>query len=138
MTRQRRLILEEVRRCGGHLTADEVYQRVRKSLPTISLGTVYRNLDVLSRTGEILRVQLAGDQMRFDANTRPHSHVRCRECGRVCDVEVEFQILDERVAQQSGYEVLEHRLEFSGICPRCRGVETPSTAEADARTTRHL
>ena len=65
MTRQRRVILEEIRRTNSHPAADEIYERVRKRLPRISLGTVYRNLDVLCELGEIQRLELSGAMKRY-------------------------------------------------------------------------
>jgi Fur family ferric uptake transcriptional regulator len=121
MTRQRRLILEYVRRSRSHPTADEVYEAVRRDLPHVSLGTVYRNLDVLSRCGVIHRLELAGTMSRFDGRHDGHSHVRCVECGRLDDVNVALpEGLDKLCSQASGYCVRAHKLEFHGLCPDCR------------------
>ena len=76
---------------GVHPTADEVYQVVRKRLPRISLGTVYRNLDVLSESGEISRLDRCGAQYRFDGDLEQHYHIRCSSCGRVDDIEGVFR-----------------------------------------------
>ena len=121
MTRQRRIILEELRQLRNHPTADDLYEIVRKRLPRISLGTVYRNLDMLSRTGAILRIEMGGAQYRFDGNPLPHSHVRCRECGRVADVDVPpMQASLPPPELACGYQVTGLRMEFVGTCPECR------------------
>ena len=86
MTRQRMVILEELKKVRTHPTADELYAMVRARLPRISLGTVYRNLDFLAETGEILKLEAAGSIRRFDGDIRPHQHIRCTNCGRVGDV----------------------------------------------------
>ena len=86
MTRQRRVILDEFRTAGLHHTADEVYWAVRRTLPNISLGTVYRNLEVLTQAGLIRTLHLGGGQRLYDGGMHPHYHVRCRECGRISDV----------------------------------------------------
>ncbi len=86
MTKQRSVILNELRRSDLHPTADEIYQAVRKKLPRISLGTVYRNLDMLAREGLIHRIHQAGSQMRFDAHAGDHIHIRCAYCGRIHDI----------------------------------------------------
>jgi Fur family transcriptional regulator, ferric uptake regulator len=83
MTSQRRIILEELRKTKTHPTADELYVVARKRLPKISLGTVYRNLDQLAESGEILKLEMCGCQKRFDGNTHEHFHARCQGCGRV-------------------------------------------------------
>jgi len=125
MTHQRQVILEEVQKVNTHPTADEVYEMVRKRLPRISLGTVYRNLEILSTSGLILKIGPPSNQMRFDGKTDNHYHIRCVSCGRVEDAPVEsFDKLEEAMQKKSNYSILGHRLEFLGICPVCRGKET--------------
>ena len=107
-TRQRRLILEEFQTPGKHRTADEVYARVRKKLPNISLGTVYRNLDLLSRAGLIKRLHLGGRQKQYDGGMHRHYHVQCIRCGRISDVSADpFGDLDAAAAA-SGFTILSH------------------------------
>lgn len=121
MTRQRRIILEEVSRLKSHPTADEVYRIVRKRMPKVSLGTVYRNLDLLSESGVIGRLKTSGSQYQFDGNTEDHFHVRCVECGRIDDVEaVDIRMPETLVEESSGYQFVGYRLEFRGYCPTCR------------------
>ncbi len=120
MTTQRRVILEELKKMHTHPTADEVYHAVRKRLPRISLGTVYRNLDMLSASGEIAKLDKCGSQFRFDGDTAGHYHIRCVKCGRVDDVEgVEIEVPERLVRERVGYEVQGHSLEFVGMCPKC-------------------
>ena len=88
MTTQRQVIMEELRKVKSHPTAGELCQMVRKRLPRISLGTVYRNLDILSRSGLIQKLDVAGQEMRFDGDIRDHYHLRCLDCGGVSDVEM--------------------------------------------------
>ncbi|MBG0775417.1 MAG: transcriptional repressor [Desulfovibrionaceae bacterium] len=121
MTIQRRVILEELRKVTSHPTADEVYEMVRRRLPRVSLGTVYRNLDLLAESGEILKLERAGAQMRFDGNAEDHYHVRCVRCGRVADVHAKVQpprILDCNV---DGFTITGSSLEFFGVCDYCAG-----------------
>ena len=121
MTRQRRVILEELRKNRSHPTADELYARVRRRLPRISLGTVYRNLEILSECGMIQKLELAGAQRRFDGNCEEHYHVRCLGCGRVDDVPVKSAAsVVRKIRGRLGYEIVGHRLEFVGYCPKCR------------------
>jgi Fur family transcriptional regulator, peroxide stress response regulator len=122
MTKQRRLILEEVRRMMDHPTADEVYEAVRKTIPRISLGTVYRNLDVLAESGEIARLKNSGNQSRFDGDTSNHYHVRCTECGRIANLKgVDVEVDGLQLGAACGFEVVGHWLEFQGVCPACKG-----------------
>jgi len=120
MTRQRRAILEALAGTDAHPTADQVYAMVRRRLPRISLGTVYRNLDLLSQAGLVRDLRLGGGPRRFDGITDPHYHVRCVRCGQVADVPVKTApALERAAARSSGFAILGHRLEFTGICPRC-------------------
>ncbi|MDL2314323.1 transcriptional repressor [Desulfovibrio sp. OttesenSCG-928-C14] len=122
MTRQRALILEELRAVTTHPTADEIYDKVRAKMPRISLGTVYRNLDLLSEGSEILKLEYAGFQKRFDGNTVPHQHVRCLRCGRVGDVhpEVETPSIPSNM-DVPGFSIVSARVEFFGLCDACAG-----------------
>jgi Fur family ferric uptake transcriptional regulator len=120
MTRQRRVILEEVRRMHAHPSADEVYAAVRKRLPRISLGTVYRNLEVLSEMGEVQKLELGGSVMRFDWDPNKHYHIRCLQCGRVDNAPVApMRELESDLYGTTVYEIIGHRLEFIGLCPAC-------------------
>jgi Fur family ferric uptake transcriptional regulator len=121
MTKQRRVILDELRKLKSHPSADEVYRRVRRFLPRISLGTVYRNLEVLSQEGVVQKVELGGPQRRYDGDITTHYHVRCIECGRVEDAPVKpTKSVEERLRRLSDYEILGHRVEFIGLCPKCK------------------
>jgi Fur family ferric uptake transcriptional regulator len=120
MTHQREVILEEIRKVNTHPTADEVYTMVRKRLPRISMGTVYRNLEILSTLGLIQKVGPVTSQMRFDGNTRVHYHIRCLRCGRLGDAPMEpVSNIEDPVRGATDYAILGHRLEFVGICPLC-------------------
>jgi len=127
MTRQRRVILEEIRRLGSHPTADELYETVRRRLRRISLGTVYRNLEILSRSGLIQKLKLGAQQRRFDGNVERHYHVRCMRCGSVDDVAVEpMSSLEDTARRGSDYEITGHHVEFVGFCPTCKDLRTAS------------
>jgi len=119
VTRQRAVILEELRKVATHPTADEVYAMVRQRLPRISLGTVYRNLDLLAERGEILKLESAGNCKRFDGITRPHQHVHCRKCGRMADIMLSVPMPDTRGIILPGFTITAARLEFDGLCDAC-------------------
>ena len=122
MTRQRRVIIEELRKVDTHPTAYEIYEQVRRRVPRISLGTVYRNLEILSDSGLINKLETAGTQKRFDGVTDNHYHVRCTKCGRVADLPLALLSAINHVAGGvTDFEILWHNLEFGGLCPRCKG-----------------
>jgi Fur family ferric uptake transcriptional regulator len=127
MTRQRQIILEELRKVDSHPSADEVYEMVRKRLPRISLGTVYRNLEILSDLGEIQKLELGGDLKRFDRKSNKHYHIRCMNCGRVDDAPIApLNQVEDELYGATVYTIIGHRLEFEGLCPQCS--KAPETA----------
>jgi len=120
-TPQRRVIHEELCRLDTHPTAAEIYGAVRLRLPRVSLGTVYRNLDVLYEDGLINRLEFSGAETRYDGTMKPHSHVRCTSCGRLADVfDPAAQLPASPPAELAGFLVTGHRLEYRGVCPACR------------------
>lgn len=120
LTTQRQIILEELGKVTSHPTANEVYDMVRRRLPRIGLGTVYRNLELMADSGIILKLEVGGTQKRFDATVAPHYHVRCTSCGKVDDIDLEVQSqINQVAAHASNYRILGHHIEFSGICPKC-------------------
>ncbi|MDH5523204.1 MAG: transcriptional repressor [Desulfobulbaceae bacterium] len=121
ITKQRQLILDELMSVKSHPTADELYQMVRKRLPKISLGTVYRNLEIMSDCGVIQKLDIGGTQKRFDANAETHYHVRCAKCGKVDDIDMPpDRSVEKEAGKLSKYTIIRHRLEFTGICPACK------------------
>jgi Fur family transcriptional regulator, peroxide stress response regulator len=119
MTRQRRVILDELRKVKTHPCADELYENVRKVLPRISMGTVYRNLEILTRQNEILTLNIPGSLKRYDGNPHPHYHIRCLECGCIDDAPMEVLNLDQYSKSFSNFEIKGHHIEFTGVCQTC-------------------
>lgn len=121
LTTQRQIILEELAKVKTHPTASELYELVRKRLPRIGLGTVYRNLELMAEKGIILKLEVGGAQKRFDATTETHYHVRCTVCGRVDDLDmpVSQECLQE-AQKRCDYKILDHHVEFIGICADCQ------------------
>ena len=122
MTRQRMLILEELRSTCSHPTAEELYSRVRARMPHISLSTVYRNLELLANAHEIHRIDSAGSIRRFDGNLAPHRHIQCTRCGKVADLPMDCCTEPELVAVD-GFTVTGVRVEFEGLCEECRQLQ---------------
>jgi len=130
MTRQRRVILEELKKLKAHPTADEIYEVVRKRLPRISLSTVYRDLETLCDWGMVRLLEVGCAKKHFDYDTRDHYHVRCSRCGRVENLPVEpFTYLEQAFRDLCDYEVTGHKLELIGFCPACKKKEGESSEE---------
>jgi Fur family ferric uptake transcriptional regulator len=132
LTGPRRVILDVVRSTTAHPSATQVYARVRRRLPRVSLATVYRNLRRLAAEGLLLeRADLTG--LRFDGRTDRHDHFTCVACRRIFDLPA--RALGATPAP-GGFEVLEHRIEFYGRCPSCRrrSSRAPRRASDSSRT----
>ena len=130
-TIQRALVLEAVNTLQCHATADEVYEAIVKEHPTVSKATVYRNLNLLSEMGEIRKMEIPGGADRFDHRCHDHCHVRCEQCGRVFDVDMDYVTgLEKGIRDTHGFAFTGYDILFRGICPDCR--------ESTCATTGHI
>jgi Fur family ferric uptake transcriptional regulator len=120
-TPQRQVILEELRQLRTHPTATELYALVRERLPRVSLGTVYRNLEVLCEDGQARKLVLAGNDARYDGQVHAHDHIRCLRCGALHDLPAgTAQIQMPAGVTAAGFRIEGYRLEYHGICPACQ------------------
>ena len=123
-SKKRELVLQAVLQSDEHPTADMVYRQVREKDPTISLATVYRNLNQLADNHMIRRVTVPGDSDHFDCTTRQHEHMICTKCGRVVDIWPE-QPLAQAFERLPEVTVTGYDLVLYGLCRSCRGQDTP-------------
>ncbi len=120
-TIQKELVLKAVNELKRHVTADEVYDFIKKDYPTIGKGTVYRNLGVLVEEGLVRKVEIPDGPDRFDFTLKNHYHVRCVKCGEVFDVDMDvITDLEDRIRDTHGMEFLSYDISFKGVCPACR------------------
>lgn len=120
-TIQKDLVLKAVQQMKRHVTADAVYEFIKKDYPTIGKGTVYRNLGILVEEGAIRKVDIPGGADRFDFTLKNHYHVSCVVCGEVFDVDMdELPDLKEQIHDTHGIQFLDYDILFRGICPICR------------------
>ena len=121
MTNQRELILQELQKSRKHLSADELYERVKKVMPRISLATVYRNLETLSEAGIIGKLEISGRQKRFDYDVSDHHHIYCIQCHRVDNITLDQNaVRPPEDGMVQGYSITGFRVEVAGLCPACR------------------
>lgn len=119
-TKQREIVYEAVMARCDHPSADDIYQDVYKKDSKISKGTVYRNLNTLSESGDITHVKVPGAD-RYDGRLDRHYHIMCTECGRVFDVPMEYQEeYDSTISERTGFVIDKHLMLFEGICPDCQ------------------
>ncbi|MEE8558986.1 MAG: transcriptional repressor [Myxococcota bacterium] len=123
-SRQRTRILELVRASPEHPTAARVHGALRGLDPHLSLGTVYRNLEILSAQGEIRAVPTPNGSTRYDGNPKPHHHFTCEACGEIVDVDLRLPAgLTTRVRRRYGVKPTRFRIDFYGLCGSCTDVE---------------
>ena len=121
-SRQREKIFQVLRRTTSHPTAEWVYEQVRQQIPRVSLGTVYRNLHILTAQGKIRELDFGEGLHRYDATVEQHYHFVCEKCGVVEDLSVTPQNdLHDRVRDVVSGKVTSHRLDFFGVCTDCLG-----------------
>ena len=119
-TKQRTLIYETVQGSSSHPTADDVFRAVRTKMPNISLGTVYRNLNVLTELGKIRKISIPGQPDHFDRQGDWHDHMVCVHCGRMLDITLQaMPTLPEQLALQSGLTITGYSLVAQCVCPEC-------------------
>ena len=119
-SKKRQAILDALRNTTEHPSAEMLYARLKPEYPDLSLGTVYRNLAMFIRDGDVISVGTVSGQERYDAVTKPHAHFICSECGCVLDVcSPCLSELDKSVESETGGEVSGHSLSFSGTCRSC-------------------
>ncbi|MDP9363729.1 MAG: transcriptional repressor [Chloroflexota bacterium] len=128
-TAQRTQILDVVRAADGHLTAGEIFERVRRRDPRIAYGTVYRALHLLASHGLVQELTFADQASRYDKRVDRHDHVQCAGCGLLVDVDVPVALIARHVAEeQSGFAIESHHTVFAGRCAECRGQRNKATA----------
>ena len=119
-SRQREAILLNLSKRYDHPTAETVYLDIKQEFPNISLGTVYRNLSLLSDLGEIQKIVTGAGPDRFDGNPMPHYHFRCRSCQCVMDIPMETQLDINKTASHHFPGIIEGSVtQFFGLCPEC-------------------
>ena len=120
ITSQKQIIIEELRKTKIHPTADQLFQTVREKLPRISLGTVYRNLDIMSKEMIILKLDFGDGKKHFDGDTCNHYHIYCTSCEKVDDL-AEEAVKEFEINPQlfKNYKITGHCINFFGICNEC-------------------
>ena len=119
-TIQNMLVYEAVNKLQCHATADEIYEFIVQEHPSISKGTVYRNLNRLAEMGKIRKMEIPGSPDRFDHCCHDHCHVKCERCGRVFDVDMDYITgLEKNIRDTHGFAFTGYDILFRGICPEC-------------------
>jgi Fur family peroxide stress response transcriptional regulator len=119
VTPQRTAIVEELY-AQGHLSIDELYQRLVSRFPTISLATIYKNINAMVEKVFVQEVKIPNQKSKFELVKEAHAHVVCESCGKVEDIRLDAAGMIAQVAQLSHYKIERDDLVFSGVCPVCQ------------------
>ena len=120
-SQQRDRILEILKETRSHPTADWIYKKLKEEIPELSLGTVYRNLNVLIAQGHIQKLPFGSTFDRFEAKIAPHYHLVCEKCGTVIDFEMpEYTDINKKAETMSSFKISRHRIDFFGLCEKCQ------------------
>ncbi len=123
-SKQRDAILAVVKSTKSHPSAAWVYSQVKKVIPNISLGTVYRNLSMLAENNIIKRIELGLSEEHFDGNTDLHYHVVCKECGKILDIDaMPMTFINDMASEKFNGEIYDHSIVFFGKCNTCKNLE---------------
>lgn len=120
-SKQRELILNEVLNSHLHPTADSIYTSLKKTNPGLSLGTVYRNLSVLTEHGFISKLSIPNQSDRFDKNINPHAHFICEKCNNIFDIESEsINKFISDVSKEDDLSISSYDIVLNGVCKSCK------------------
>ena len=120
-SKQRKRILELLRSSEKHPTADWLYDHLKKEFPHLSLGTVYRNLNILSDQELVQKIDFGSTYDRFEARVTPHYHLICEKCGSIEDFEMPFYTeMNDKANALTEFSIQRHRIEFYGLCKKCK------------------
>lgn len=122
LTPQRLMILSIVHDNQGHITAEQIYEKVREQYPYVDISTVYRTLQLLKRLHLVTETNLGGDSVEYElVATQPHHHLVCQRCSVTIRLDDSFiQPLRERLREDYGFEVDMEHFALFGVCRRCR------------------
>ena len=122
ITPQRLAVLRILAKSEGHPSVEDIFTQVRPIFPTTSLATIYKTVNLLKELGEVVELDFSEEGNRYDGNRPyPHPHLICTQCKTVVDPDMAtINDLSKELAKKTGYEILNHRLDFFGVCPRCQ------------------
>lgn len=126
ITPQRLAVLRVLAASEGHPSVERIYETVRQEFPTTSIATIYKTVNLLKQINEVLELGFADGSNRYDGNKPyPHPHVICVQCKKIIDPDLAtLKDLTAEISEESGFEILTHRLDFFGICADCKKEQT--------------
>ena len=123
LTPQRLAVVKILSASEEHLSVEKIYERVKADFPSTSLATIYKTITLLRKVGEVMELGFVDDSNRYDGiRPYPHPHLICTKCKKILDPDIPtLNELPQDLAQKTGYSIINHRLDFFGVCPQCQG-----------------
>ena len=121
VTPQRIAVLKILALSDGHPSVEQIFEQVKRDFPTTSLATVYKTVTLLKKLNEVLELGFPEGSNRYDGNKPyPHPHLICLKCKKIVDPDLaSLDDLTQELILDTGFEIVNHRLDFFGICPEC-------------------
>lgn len=116
---QRMAIMKYLVDYHNHPSAEEIYEYLHPEMPTLSKTTVYNTMKLLEENGAVMALGIESKNVRYDANTMPHAHFRCRKCGTIYDIPIPASVR-EKLEVNEGLDVENVMVYYSGICEKCK------------------
>lgn len=122
LTKQRKIILETLKKSPRHFTVEELFKEILKRTSNISLATVYRSLKIWTEEGLIGELKFGKYSSWFNGDPHNHYHVICRTCGKIEDIYLNVKDLEPKAQCLTNYKIISHQIEFMGVCPKCKRI----------------
>ena len=122
ITPQRLAVLKVLAASEGHPSVEKIYESVRGEFPTTSIATIYKTVALLKQIDELIEISFPDGSNRYDGNKPyPHPHVICTQCKKIIDPDLSsLKDLTKEVAEETGFQILTHRVDFFGVCRECQ------------------
>jgi Fur family peroxide stress response transcriptional regulator len=104
----------------GHISVRDIFEKIKKNFPSLSLATVYKNINTMVESSFIKELKIVGQDAKYELIKDEHSHMICKSCGKVEDIKLQIDSLVNQATSQSHYKIDESSLQFFGVCPHCQ------------------
>ncbi|MCX2716854.1 Fur family transcriptional regulator [Helicobacter sp. MIT 21-1697] len=107
---------------NGHMSVEEIYEQIKQIYPSISLATIYKNVNALCKANILREIKAPKDKQKYELSSDKHLHVYCEKCGKLDDIKLDTQTLEKNCSANSGYTISDISAVLIGICPECKDV----------------
>ena len=119
-TVQRQIILDAIKALGLHVSAEQIYGYVAQKHPNVSKATIYRNLNQMAESCELMNIGDFNNSIHYDYNCHEHYHLLCKDCKQIFDVYGDYSDIINKHVKTDGFDIIDYRLTFSGLCWDCK------------------